>query len=52
MEEEIAALCAIYGAAPGESVERMAFRIVRVKFPRFSVTFDLPEDYPDSELRE
>ena len=23
-------------------------RIVRVKFPRFSVTFDLPEDYPDS----
>ena len=48
MEDEIVALSAIYGAAPGESLERVASRIVRVKFPRFSVTFDLPEDYPDS----
>ena len=47
MEEEIAALSAIYGAAPGERVDQVASGIVRVKFPRFSVTFDLPGEYPD-----
>ena len=48
MEDEVAALSAIY-AAPGESVERVAPGIVRVQFPHFSITFDLPEDYPDSK---
>lgn len=47
MEDEVAALSAIY-AAPGESVERVAQSIVRVQFPHFSITFDLPKDYPDS----
>ena len=47
MEDEIAALSAIYGAAPGESVERLASGIVRIKFPRFSVTFELPQNYPE-----